>query len=160
MGLALLASPALLAGCGFSPVYGNRAATATALQQVLISPIPDREGQILRNALIDRLNPRGMPGNPRYRLDVTLSESLNRLAVARDDSLVRGQISIRAQYQLIELATNQVALSGQSRALNSYNVGDQQLAAVVIENTARSNALQEVAQDIATRLSLFIDQTG
>src|SRR5690606_16052602 len=49
----------VLAACGFSPVYGTlgqgqSAAAEAYLSQVSIDNIPDREGQYLRNALIDR----------------------------------------------------------------------------------------------------------
>ncbi len=156
--LLLLTAPAVLAGCGFRPVYSGGGSTARALHAIDIAPIADREGQILRNTLIDRLNPRGQPDKPLYRLDVSYTEKFNRLSVARDDSLVRGQIAITGTFKLVDLATDQVVLTGSSRALNSYNVVDRQLAAQVTERYARERALDEVAEDIATRLALFIDQ--
>jgi LPS-assembly lipoprotein len=154
----LLCGVLMLAACGFRPVYDGNGGTVRAVHSVTIAPIPDRDGQVLRNALIDRLNPRGQPDSPRYRLDVHFSESLNRLAVARDDSLVRGQIAINATFSLVALADGSVALTGRSRALNSYNVVDRQLASVVTERDARERALAEVAEDIATKLALFIDR--
>ena len=57
--LITIASILLLSACGFSPMYGansskNNTAIKTELTDIEIALIPDREGQYLRNALIDR----------------------------------------------------------------------------------------------------------
>ena len=72
-----LAGLALLAACGFEPLHAPRnggGSVPAALATVQIANIPDRSGQILRNYLRDEINPYGVPGNPRYRLDIFLTE--------------------------------------------------------------------------------------
>lgn len=51
-------------GCGFEPLYGDRAGetpTRLELAAVEVGPIPERLGQQVRNALVDRLNPGAEP---------------------------------------------------------------------------------------------------
>src|SRR5690242_7641602 len=65
-----------LAGCGFRPLYGTRAAdpyVGPEMGGIYISPLPDRDGQLVRNALLDRIDPKGEPQQPRYRLDIKLT---------------------------------------------------------------------------------------
>src|SRR5260370_25053716 len=87
--LALLA----LAGCGWQPLYGrvnNGSGGAPGgnagpqLAAVHITPIADRGGQNLSNALRDRINPRGSPEDARYSLLVRISEPGTQLLIIHD----------------------------------------------------------------------------
>jgi LPS-assembly lipoprotein len=64
-----------LAGCGFEPLYGERKDVSVVgeLAAVRIAPIPDRAGQILRNFLLDQINPRGTAQAAAYTLTIQLS---------------------------------------------------------------------------------------
>ena len=70
--LAMVLSLTLITGCGFSPVYGKKSlggdAVPAALRTIEVETIPDREGQFLRNELIDRFYLSGAPINPAYKL--------------------------------------------------------------------------------------------
>src|SRR5215469_9506378 len=70
---ALAAAP--LAGCGFRPLYGGHAAGEydPRLATIKVTPIADRNGQILELALREKLNPRGVALPTRYTLSVTLT---------------------------------------------------------------------------------------
>ena len=55
-----LAAAAALSGCGFQPVYmptasGNAGVAQRELAAIQVALIPDRPGQLLRQALQDRL---------------------------------------------------------------------------------------------------------
>jgi hypothetical protein len=58
----------LTCGRGFHAVYGSHGGSdspvAEQLNQVAIDNIPDRQGQMLRNALIDRMYGKGRPLQP------------------------------------------------------------------------------------------------
>jgi len=72
-----LGAAAALGGCGFQPVYmptasGKTGAAARGLQTVYVGTIPDRPGQVLRQALQDRLgSDSGVPSQ--YDLQVGFS---------------------------------------------------------------------------------------
>ncbi len=66
--LLLALMPVAMGACGFKPVYGTAShdsAVGAALANVQIDPISDRNGQVLRNNLIDRFYTDGRPSNAR-----------------------------------------------------------------------------------------------
>src|SRR5262245_1651587 len=75
-GLSALA----LVGCGFQPLYGGTTARGARLAEVMkgvdITPIPGRVGQKLRNELIFASTGGGVGGPTRYRLNITIKESV------------------------------------------------------------------------------------
>ncbi|MFM8988614.1 MAG: hypothetical protein ACKOUS_02890, partial [Alphaproteobacteria bacterium] len=55
--LLLAGALPVLAGCGFSPLYGRSegGAVAEELAKIRVLPIANRSGQVLRNHLLDGL---------------------------------------------------------------------------------------------------------
>ena len=84
LGVAALALAAGLGlgGCGLQPLYGQNSTTASgarlseAMAAVDITPIPGRVGQKLRNELIFANTGGNYAPKPRYRLDVSIRESV------------------------------------------------------------------------------------
>jgi LPS-assembly lipoprotein len=149
----------LVAGCGFQPLYGARdGGTANAAVQAMaetrIALIPDRPGQELRNHLLDRLTPLGQPAQPRYELQVSLSETIARLGIALDDSATYGRLTLTARFTLRELATGKPVVAGQSRWTNGFTRVPSHFANLVSEADARSRALREIGDDIRLQLGL------
>jgi LPS-assembly lipoprotein len=148
-----------LAGCGFQPLYGNRAAgnesVAADLGSVRIDPLSDRVGQQMHNFLRDRLNPSGQPVSPSYRLQVQLLETLTELGVQRDETASRANLRMDADFALTNYATEAPLLSGRSSSTTSYDILSNPFATTVSEDDARERALREVADDIQTRLALY-----
>src|SRR5262249_14241611 len=84
-----------LAGCGLQPLYGGTTAGGQKLSDVMagveINPIPGRVGQKIRNELIFATTGGGYPAPSRYRLDVTIKESLvNQLVEISGDAAGQG----------------------------------------------------------------------
>lgn len=155
-GLLALAVAAT-AGCGFQPLYGEQGVGAGAsekLASVEIAPIPNREGQKLRNLLTDRFYESSRPGNPRYRLDVTLTAHEQKLALQKDASAVRAQLLVNAPYRLTDTASGKVVFQSSSRAMISYNLLEQHYAGLLTVENAYDRALVEISNDITTRLSM------
>ena len=159
---ALLALSAVgVSGCGFRPVYGSASATTSAaarLAQVHVETIPERNGQILRNALIERMNVNGLPPRPAYRLVIGLKEDELDLGIRRDATVTRGQIKMTATYQLLEVATGAVADQGTARSVSSYNVVESDFGTFVSRADAQARALQDLSEDITLRLALRLDK--
>jgi LPS-assembly lipoprotein len=154
--LASLALLALLAACGFQPLYGQgpRQADPGQLGNIEVAPIADRLGQITRNHLLDRLNPRGRPLAPEYRLEVILSESNERLAFRKDATATRALMRLVAHYRLTEIASGTLVHGGASRATASYNIVASDFATIASEKNARERVSRIVAEDVALRLSV------
>ncbi|MFV3127319.1 LPS assembly lipoprotein LptE [Niveispirillum sp. KHB5.9] len=154
--LALL--PAMLGACGFKPVYGTGAhesAVGVALANVQIDPIVDRNGQVLRNNLIDRFYTDGRPASPRYRLSVALAATEEELGIQKDATATRARLRLQASYELIEISTGQVVYRTFSRSVVSFNLLDSQFAVLATRQDAYDRGLTELADDIRTRLSLY-----
>ena len=154
----LLSFAAALDGCGFHPLYkddGGREASAE-LSAVHISTIPDRNGQMLHNFLLDRINPQGRPADPRYVLDIRLAETKASLGIIKDSSSTLAQIANVATYTLVDLKTKAPLQSGRSRSVTSYNIVQSDFATLASEKDARERSLREVAEDITTKVAIFL----
>jgi LPS-assembly lipoprotein len=150
-----------LSGCGFRPVYGSAGATGSAaaqLSQVHVDTIPERNGQMLRNALIERMNVNGIPAQPRYRLVIGLKEEELDLGIRRDATVTRGQIKMTASYQLVDAKTGTIADKGTARSISSYNVVESDFGTFVSRADAQARALQDLSEDITLRLALRLDK--
>ncbi len=149
----------ILSACGFQPLYGDKSYGAGAtekLNDVDIGGIPDREGQKLRNLLIDRFYPTGRPSSTRYRLEVSLSATEQKLALQKDASAVRAQLNVTAPYRLIDTTNGAEVFRANARTIISYNVLEQHYAGVLTVENAYDRGLLEVANDITTRIAMHL----
>lgn len=149
---------AALAGCGFEPLYGEREAAASVeslLEQVSVAPIADRTGQLLRIELTNRITPT-TPPPAQYNLRVTLTEGKENLAVRRDATATRANLTITASYTLRPSGTNEVLTSGSIRSVNSYDILTSDFATLAAEADARRRATRDIADAIVDRLAIFL----
>ena len=155
----LVAAATLLGACSFQPVYGERqAAGAATLATIEIDRIEDRSGQQLRALLRTRLAPKGPAGRPLYRLSVTLTESKSELAIRRDESATRANLSLSAAFTLTRLPPNPPgSVTRSAVSTNSYNILDSDFATLNAENDARKRALRSLAEEIRLRVATAIN---
>ena len=149
IGYVFLAAGASLAlgGC-FQPMYGNLSVGGPALQSELqaiaIEPIPDRIGHYLGDDLIFDLNGTGSHPMPRYRLFVTLAESVQTPLI----DTVSGRASaatvvVNATYRLEEIVTGLPISKGTVFVFKSYDRTSQRFADV---RAARNAEIQDAKQ--------------
>ncbi|ARJ66482.1 hypothetical protein WV31_12790 [Magnetospirillum sp. ME-1] len=148
------------AGCGFKPMYGTPSGDASAvavdLAAIRIDPIKDRIGQQLRNALVQRLSPRGEAADYSYTLKVQLSESVNNLGFRKDTFATIANLSMSAQ---ILLSGNQTTILSDSVTTTVYfdHLGPR-YASVATERDAEERALVQLADDIRNRITAAIQR--
>ncbi len=150
---------AMVAGCGFEPLYGSpsgREAATAAIQQVKIAPVPDRSGQVLHNFLLDQVNPKGAPLQPIYELATKLTEEQRELAFRRDEVATRVNMTLAAEFRLIRLADGRVMLHEMVRATHGFNRLHSGFATISAETEARRRAARELSEEIRTRLALYL----
>ncbi|HYD19449.1 MAG TPA: LPS assembly lipoprotein LptE [Patescibacteria group bacterium] len=155
----------LVAGCGFKPMYGEHAGRFDAADAresgIEVANIPDRDGQYLRNQLIDRLNLKGRPGNAPYLLTVSpLRTELTNLGIRKDATATRAMLQTSATMTLTERATGQVVLTRDVKAVGGYNQLDNQFATLVSKSSVLSHMLEEMADTITTEIGLFFNRPG
>ncbi len=155
LGLALAAA---LPGCGLRPLYagGANGAVAQGLSAVEVPAIEGQEGWLVRNALIDRLGQRGGASGPRYRLDVLLDDQLEGLGLLTDDTIGRERRTLRARYQLVDLASGAILVDATAGSDAGIDVVSSEFATIAAEQTALENLAQQVADRIVTRLALTL----
>ena len=145
-----------LCACGFQPMYGTLAAPAAVDKPIDIANIPNRDGQYLRNLLIDRLTPRGSAEKPVYRLTVTpLARETVNIGVRRDASATRGQMQISGRMTLTDIESGKTLLERDLKIVGAYDLLDNQLATLVTRQNVIDNILQEMAADVVTQLDLY-----
>jgi len=162
--LAAAVVAAALAGCGFRPLYGEpagaEAGVPAAFTEVQVAVIPDRNGQILRNELIRRLNPSGRPVEPAFVLSVVLTETVQDLGIRADDTATRANLIFSAAYRLTDATDGELVTGGRSTAITSYNILIDEYATLVSATDARERALRELSDMIRLRLALHFTRAA
>lgn len=156
--LALLLAvtlPLALAACGMKPLYGTDDGAQAGLAAVDVAKIPGRAGWLVRNALSDRLSAAGNQ-TPLYRLDVRLDDNLEGLGLLSDESIGRERRTLRARYQLVELASGDIVLDATAGYDAGIDVVSSDYATIAAEETALENLAVEVADRIVTRVALAL----
>lgn len=153
--LAALLLPVLLAACGLQPMYagGGSGAVARGLAAVEVPAIEGKAGWLVRNALVDRLGAGGTSG-AQYRLDVRLDDKLEGLGLLSDDTIGRERRTLRARYQLVDLASGEIILDATAGADAGIDVVSSEYATIAAEQTALENLSKQVADRIITRVAL------
>ena len=167
--IAVAALAALTAGC-FHPMYAEHTDGTPGLREKLmgveIPPITDkpnasreaRVGVEIRNALAFKLygNATGMP--PTHKLVLRFTSSRSSLIVDVNTGLPSSEnYGIDAQYNLINIATNQSVMTGTTFSRVTYDMPGsyQRFSRSRAFRDAEDRAAQEIAENINTRLASF-----
>ena len=142
--------------CGLQPMYsgGSRGAVATGLGSIQVAPIPERGGWLVRNALVDRLG--GEASNPAYRLEVDLDEDLTSFGIRGDSAVTRERRTLRARYRLVDLRSNEVVFDATAGSDAGIDVVSSEYATIAAEQTAQERLAAVVADQMVSRLALFV----
>ena len=153
--LAPIALLAALSGCGLQPIYsgGAQGYVAQGLAAIDVPAIPGREGWLLRNALQDRFAQGGADVSARYRLDVVLDQQLEGLGLLTDDTIGRERLTLRARYQLVDIASGTILVDATAASDAGVDVVSSEFATIAAEQTAMENLAQDVADRIEVRLT-------
>ena len=156
---ALLAT--LLTACGFDPLYarhgvGGPVAAIDGFNDIEIGNIPDRSGQYLRNAMMDRFYTKGRPLNARWALEISpIRETRYNLGITKSADATRAQLRLETTITLAEKATHKTVLTRSATAMISYNILQSQFTTNVSEKKARESGLDDLAQQVERHLALF-----
>ena len=133
----------LLAGCGFTPLYGD-AAGSPALSRIAVTTQDDRIGYRLREQLEDALAwDRG--ASPLYRLQTVVEQSRRPLGRRIDDTASRYELTVRAGWTLTPVAGG-TPLTGVETAILTYAAADQPYAAIAAQQDGEDRATAELSR--------------
>jgi LPS-assembly lipoprotein len=155
-----------LAGCGFQPVYmptasGKAGVAQRDLATVFVRIIPERPGQLLRQALQKRFgDDSGIASQ--YDLQVSFGIAGEGIAIQSNSISTRVRLTANATYLLhAHDAAQTVLTTGSAHALDGVNVFDEQYFAADLESEAVDQRMAEdVAQQIATQLAVWFRKRG
>jgi LPS-assembly lipoprotein len=154
---ALLGGALLAGGCGFRPLHGPAPGGASAaLAGVRVANIPERTGQMLRQALARRLDPQGAGTAPRHELRVALAIQNEPIGFRRDGAPSRIRATARADWRVVALGTPETEVaSGREQAFDAFNIPDGQFFAADVSRDAMERRLMEqLADRIVQRLAV------
>jgi LPS-assembly lipoprotein len=164
--LLLLGSAAgSLSGCGFRPIYmpsagGEPGVAQRELSAIYVSLIPDRPGQLLRQALQQRLQGAGSSAAALYTLNVNYWITGEAIGIQPSNVATRVRYFGNASWTLIGRDPGQTHLiDGYSRAENAINLVSEQYFSADLQTEAGYGFLaQAVAKEITDRLAIFFRQ--
>lgn len=149
--------------CGFHPVYGGvrasdgAASTAAGLNEVAIDNIPNREGQILRNFLIDRMYAKDRPAQPSYRLHVAIRYTEEDLGILANATATRSLVNMYGDYALTDAKGKEI-LKGTAHSIASYDKLTQLYGTLAAKQDVHERTLHEISEQIVNRLSLYFSE--
>jgi LPS-assembly lipoprotein len=147
-------------GCGFHPLYGQYGSRRAALSAVYVNIIPNRSGQLLRQALQARLEGTDDAVAKRYTLSVGFGLVNQLVGVQNDNSVSRVRDVGTATWTLFPLGepTNTIA-TGTARSVDGYNVFDAQLFYQDLSEQETEHRLAEaLADQILIGLTVYFDK--
>lgn len=163
---SMLTAPLVVAvaGCGFQPVYmptasGKPGVAQRDLSRVFVEIIPERPGQLLRQALQERFgDDSGIPAS--YSLRVAFGISGEGIAIETNNIATRIRFIGTATWTLLGHDDKRTPLtSGSAMAIDGLNVFDSQYFASDLETEAEQQRIAEnVATQIATQLAVWFRQ--
>lgn len=146
--LALLA----LAGCNFQPALSQEIASGE-LKSINIANIDSVEGAELTHYL-SRLIPT-THHDPKYTLYISFEHTATPLAIQKDSSIVRGNVSLKIKYSLKEKATDRTLTAGEFDNINSYDSTFSPYISYDERDQALSDLLKSSAKEVRDRLLFY-----
>lgn len=165
--IALIALGVLLAGCGFRPLYGTpdmpKGAMQATLRSIYVEPIPEKLGYQMRTRLIDLLDGKGEAAGARYHLRIVVTTKAEAIGVqsqtttsgVTQTAITRYNDTLKAEYELVDPATDKVVTKGVETGLTAYNVLSSPYATLAVQQDADRRAAEDIADRIRIDLAVW-----
>ena len=152
---AVLAVAAIaLSACGFTPLYGPQSVTK-GLGSIEVVAADGRAGYLLREKLDDALaRDANLP--PTHRLVYTINEMRYARGVRVDNVANRYELSLTANWRLLDVKTGQAVRAGSTSAAVTYDSADQPYASIAAQQDSQERAAAEVARKIQLDLATWL----
>ena len=157
-----LAGLLLLSGCGFHPLYlpdaGGKPGVATRELAAIYVPVyANREGQLMREALQQRVEGTGYGIAKQYELIAPPVITPEGIAIQRDSSTTRVRLNGSTTWVLRKLdAARTPVASGSARIVDGYNIFNQEFFAADIEGeTATKRIVVSLADQVVIQLATY-----
>lgn len=115
---------------------------------------------MLRNELLERMQPRGPAKTTRFTLIVKLSEGLHELGIQKNAVATRANLMLNAEFTVADREDGKPLYSGRATSVNSYDILTSDFATLSALGDARRRAVRQLAFDIRERISMWLLQTN
>jgi LPS-assembly lipoprotein len=150
---ALLGAAALVAGCGFKPVYGERTEGLTGA--IAVQEAFDPETYAFRERMRRRVG--HADDGARFGLSYRLDMEEEAVAINTASDVTRYQIEATAGWRLVRLADGEVVSEGSVRTNGGYDATAAPFATRAAQSAEREELAKELAELVSTRILAFAD---
>ena len=126
------------------------------MAQLDVAAIPGRVGQRIRNELIFQASGGGELAPPTHRLEVSITESVVSTLVKPDGNALGQTYTLQANFKLIEIKTKKVVLTGTSYGRAGFERFQSIYSNVRARDDAENRAARTVADDLKTRVGIYL----
>jgi len=133
----------LLAGCGFTPVYGEQG-LGSNLSRIAVTTQDDRLGYRLREQLEDALGWNGTAA-PAWRLQTAVRQERRPLGRRIDDTASRYELTVIADWTLTPVGGGE-PVTGTQTATVTYASADQPYAAIAAQQDGEERAAADLSR--------------
>ena len=154
---AALTAGALVAGCGFQPLYAPSSGVGPALQSVAIAAPDGRAGFLVREQLEDALA-LNRNVSPKYRLSFTATQIRFPRGLRVNNIATGYELDLTVEYVLYDTTTGAGVYSGVAPVQVSYNSADAPYAGITAQQDAEERAARQAAVLIRLDLSRYFAQ--
>jgi LPS-assembly lipoprotein len=146
----------------YAPAELNKPGVSAELAKIDVALIPERAGQLLRQALQARLQHSSDTPPPDYQLQAAYAETRDSIGIQPDSSVTRVRMTGRASYTLVALgASSKTCLSGSVHDVDGYDMENEQFFASDLESeTVQRRLVSNLADQIVTRIARAMDGPG
>lgn len=158
-----------LAACGFEPLYVERTSDSdmwyyndkfntdivNEMAQIKIETVTDRIGQMIKNELIDILNPSGSTKGAKYFLKLKPAQAIATQQALRDDiTATREKVKYTVYYELWSKEKGHL-VSGNTWVYLSYDLLDNPYSTTMDKKKIEKDGAKIIAHDIALRIGAY-----
>jgi LPS-assembly lipoprotein len=144
----LLGLAGTLAGCGFHPLYATDGSDDAILQSIYVEIIANRNGQLLRQALQQRLEGTDSTAEKRFTLTVYLAQTTGALGIQTNSTVTRMRDVGKATWVLNHSdPPGAKVTNGAVRALDGYDVLNEQFFYQDLEEEQTQRRLADALAD-------------
>lgn len=140
---------ALLAGCGFAPVYGPGGGGTALMGRVEVSEPDTRAAFLLTRELESRL---GRASGARYELRPFIALATEAIAIDSTNISSRFNMLGRVDYALLDRQTGASVTSGMVENFTAYSAAGTPVATQAAERDAETRLMTILADQLVTRL--------
>jgi LPS-assembly lipoprotein len=130
------------------------------MKGVDVTPIPGRVGQKLRNELIFTNTGGGVAGPARYRLNITIKESVTDQLVQITGDATGQVYQLDATFKLIDAANGAVIYQGKAISRAPYNRFQEIFANVRARYDAENRAARTVSESIRVQVAAHLSNAA